>query len=163
MAAPSPKRPAWLIEESDDKVFSWAKSKRPACWERKEVIGRAKYHGQPILNGKDWEVVSWPSPRSAVWNEFIDWQLAKYRCQSVHWILKQIEELLAGQVGRQAQFSVNKEIVGCAKHQDQPVSMKMWSYWMDKKMPTRQSESKNCWPSKPSASRNECKLEVLAA
>ena len=103
-------QPGWLNKE-DDKVFSWAKSKRPACWGRKEVIGRAKYHGQPILNGKDWKVVSWPSPRSAVWNEFIDWQLAKYRCQSLE-ILKQIEELLAAPSPSASPDELSEEVNG---------------------------------------------------
>ena len=42
VAAPSPKRPACLIEESSDEVFSWAKTKRPACWGRDESVGWAK-------------------------------------------------------------------------------------------------------------------------
>ena len=29
-------------------------------------------------------------------------------------------------------------------------------------MPARQNESENCWLPKPSASRNECKLEVIS-
>ena len=81
------------------------------------------------------EVVSWPSPRSADWNELMKCLLAKYHGQPFELNIEAIEELLADQGQGPVQFSVNDVVVSCAKHHDQSISVKMLSCWLPKSVP----------------------------
>ena len=115
MPAAKPKRQAWLLEKMNvlsaanpkaslfsNEVVKWCWSfqlsqiKKASLLEERKVIGLAKYHGQFILNGKDWEVVGWSSPRSASWDELMKCWLAKHHGQP-NWMvyLNKMIKLLA--------------------------------------------------------------------
>ena len=93
----------------------------------------------PSLEGKPDRMNIWihwpyqPSP-TKWWNQmmqclkWIDKALASRVSGPAYWnwiFENKSEKLSAGQVGRPAQSSMNVKVVGCSKHYDQPISMKM--------------------------------------